>query len=144
MSFQNWKAGFTGVSRDFAGYCSDLEDSMRKAIFAAALLLSLPAPAHAAQMTVGDLQTICAGSDNMSEASCRFFVLGVVEGSSFGEGRKTVGGPLCIAEGVSSVRLRDAVVTAMAADVSAFPKDRSLAAAGFVAAAAMKAFPCKK
>ena len=32
----------------------------------------------------------------------------------------------------------------MQADLAAFPQDKSLAAGGFVAAAAMKAFPCDK
>jgi hypothetical protein len=110
-----------------------------------AALIAAPGPALAAmpQMTVADLQTICAGNDAENNAACRFFILGVVEGASLGEGRQTVDGPLCIAT-ASSSQLVTAIKIAMAADLKAFPQDRSLAAAGFVTAAAMKVFPCPK
>ena len=114
-------------------------------IIAVALLASLLAPpALADQMTVAELQQICAGKTLDTQNACRFYVLGVVEGASFGEGSKTVAGPLCIASDVQSTALVDAVKKLMQADLLAYPQDKSLAAAGFVAAAAMKAFPCKK
>jgi hypothetical protein len=117
---------------------------MLKPIICASLIaIPFPALADQARMTVADLQTICAGDDAETGAACKFFILGVVEGASFGEGRQTAGGPLCIAS-VPSSQLVTAVKIAMAADLKAFPQDRSLAAAGFVAAVAMKAFPCPK
>ena len=117
---------------------------MLKLIFCATVIaVTFPALADPSQMTVADLQTICAGHDAETGAACKFFILGVVEGASFGQGRQTAGGPLCIASAPSS-QLVTAVRLAMAADLKAFPQDSSLAAAGFVAAAAMKAFPCSR
>jgi hypothetical protein len=112
-------------------------------IGAASLALFVPA-AKADQMNVGDLQMICAGREVESTTACRFFVLGVVEGASFGEGRKTAGGPLCIREGIAGSDLVSTVKRAMTLDLQAFPQDKNIAAAGFVAAAAMKAYPCKR
>ena len=98
---------------------------------------------QADQMTVADLQQICAGSSLDTQNACRFFILGVVEGASLGNGAKTAAGPLCIAPGVSDTALVAGVKKMMQADLVAFPEDKSLAAAGFVVAAAMKVFPCK-
>jgi len=116
---------------------------MRKAILATVFLLAVPTPVFADQMTVSDLQAICAGRDAEATAACKFYILGAVDGAVLGEGRKTAGGPLCIAP-ASSERLIPAVKAAMAADLKAFPRDRTLVAAGFVLAAAMRAFPCHK
>jgi hypothetical protein len=95
-------------------------------------------------MTVGDLQQICSGNDVEARTACRFFILGVVEGADLATGLKTVGGPLCIADGVADAVLVDSVKRLMQADLAVYPQDKALAAAGFVAAAAMKAHPCKK
>lgn len=100
--------------------------------------------ALADQMTVADLQQICSGKDVESQNACRFYILGVVEGSSFGTEVKTVAGSLCIAPDVPSTALAASVKKLMQADLMAYPEDKSLAAAGFVAAAAMKSYPCKK
>jgi hypothetical protein len=95
-------------------------------------------------MTVGDLQQICSGKDGEVQSACRYYILGVVDGASLATDLKPVGGPLCIAPDVASVALVASVKKLMQADLVAYPEDKSLAASGFVAAAAMKAFPCKK
>jgi hypothetical protein len=105
----------------------------------------VPLAALAGQMTVADLQLICSGTAEDTQNACRFYILGVVEGATgFGAGTKTVGGPLCIAPGIDDKTLVVAVKNAMQADLAAYPKDESLSAAGFVVAAAMTAYPCKK
>ena len=107
-------------------------------------MICAPLTAIADQMTVADLQQICSGKDIESQSACRFFILGVVEGASLGTELKTVGGPLCIAPGVSSSALVASVKKMMQAVLIAYPEDKSLPAAGFVAAAAMKSYPCEK
>ena len=101
--------------------------------------------ALADEMTVGDLQPICSGSGEANQNACRFYILGVVDGADLAAGRlKTVNGPYCMAEGVRDADLVDSVKKWMQADLKAYPADKSLAAGGFVAAAAMKSFPCPK
>ena len=117
---------------------------MSRLLAIASLAFWLPLEALAEQMTVDDLQQICAGSQADTANACRFYILGVVEGSVFGNGAKAAAGPLCIAPDVPGSALVVAVKQAMKADLLAFPQDKSLAAAGFVVAAAMKSFPCKK
>ena len=105
----------------------------------------VPLTALADQMTVSDLQLICSGTTEDTQNACRFFILGVVEGATgFGEGTKTAKGPLCIAPDVSDKSLVIAVKKAMQLDLAAYPEDKSLLAAGFVVAAAIMAYPCKK
>jgi hypothetical protein len=100
--------------------------------------------AFAEQMTVDDLQQVCSGRDIESQNACRFYILGVVEGASVGTGRNVSGRTLCIAaEEIPSPALADAVKQKMRDDLIAFPGDKSLAASGFVIAAAMKSYPCK-
>lgn len=68
-----------------------------------------------------------------------------MEGATgFGEGTKTAKGPLCIAPGIPDKALAVAVKNAMQVDLAAYPEDKSLSAAGFIVAAAMMAYPCKK
>ena len=67
-----------------------------------------------------------------------------MEGVSVANGAKTAAGPLCIAPSLSDISLVTGVKKMMQVDLAAYPEDKSLAAAGFVAAAAMKVFPCKK
>ena len=57
-------------------------------------------------------------------------------------GRGDTPNAFCIAPNTSSMALKDAVETAMKDDLSLYPKDRELAASGFVGAIVFKAFPC--
>jgi hypothetical protein len=56
----------------------------RIALIVGAMLLG--SPTIAGQMTEGDLQTICDGTDIESKAACRFYILGVAEGITEGIG----------------------------------------------------------
>jgi hypothetical protein len=97
-------------------------------------------PAIAGQMTVGDLQMICSGTDAESRAACRFYILGVTEGVGLAAGDTP--NAYCIAPGTSSIALAEAVEAVLKDDLSVFPKDRELAASGFVSAVVFRAFPC--
>jgi hypothetical protein len=103
-------------------------------------------PAIAAQMTEGDLQMICDGTDVESKAACRFYILGVAEGiaEGVGLGPGDTHNPYCIAPNTSSMALADAVEAALRDDLSNFPKDRKIAAASFVGAVVFRAFPCQR
>ena len=91
------------------------------------------------------MQTICSGSGEANQNACRFYILGVVDGAGLATGRlKTMNGPYCVAEGVRDADLVAAVKKSIETVLRAFPADKSLAAGGFVAASAMKSFPCSK
>jgi hypothetical protein len=112
-----------------------------------ALILSLVlfgAPAIAGQITVGDLHEICSGTDYESRAACRFYILGVTEGAGLGAGVAKAPASFCIAPDISSVELMDVVEKAINNDLTLFPKDRDLAASGFIGAVINDAFPCKE
>lgn len=111
----------------------------RAGIALTALLIA--SPAIAGQLTVGDLQMICSGTDSDSKTACRFYILGVTEGIELAGGDTP--NAFCIAPDTSSVALAEAVETALKDDLSIAPKDRSLAAAGFVSAIVFKKFACK-
>ena len=111
----------------------------------ALILLAFAKPAEAAaQMTIADLGQMCNSSDAVDDAACRFFILGVIEGTTLGTPHRAGGHLLCIAPGTSIVDLRRVVTEAITADLAAFPGHKSVVAVGFVAGAAMKAFPCHK
>lgn len=112
---------------------------------ASLILTTAPVPAvAAAQMTVADLEQMCRSSDTVDDAACRYFILGVMEGITLSGSRQAIGHQLCVAPGTSIGELKKAVSDAMTSDLALFPDHGSLAAAGFVVGAAMKAFPCRK
>ena len=108
------------------------------------LLCCTPMVARCAEMTVADLQVICAGADEGPQNACRFYILGVADGGSLAKGRQTVGGPLCIAPDIPGADLVRAVKRFMQIDLQHYPADKSLAAGGFVLGALMTAYPCPK
>jgi hypothetical protein len=57
---------------------------MRTFIFILALMAS--GTAIADELTAGDLYSFCNGNDELNKAACRFYILGVVQGISFGDG----------------------------------------------------------
>jgi Rap1a immunity proteins len=118
---------------------------MMRTICFGLFIACVPLPALADQMTAADLQLICSGTTEDTQNACRFFILGVVEGATgFGTGTKLKTGPLCIAPDIPDKALVVAVKKWMQVDLIAYPEDKSLSAAGFVVAAAMEAYPCKK
>ncbi len=98
-------------------------------------------------MTAGDLQAICISSDGEGKAACRFYILGIVQGTTLGMAiadGKTQGGRPCVPDNISGSSLELAVKMKMGQDLMVFPDDRNLDAAGFVSAIIVNAFPCQK
>ena len=113
----------------------------RRAYFTIALF---GAPAIAGQITVGDLHEICSGTDYESRAACRFYILGVTEGAGLGAAVAKAPAGFCIAPDLSSVALMEAVEKAIKDDLTLFPKDRDLAASGFIGTVVKDSFPCRE
>jgi Rap1a immunity proteins len=116
-----------------------------------AALLSVPA--MAGQMTVGDLEKLCTSSDDVDKTACRFYILGVTEGTSLaastvedksGVFHELKDKPFCVPEDVSGAALELVVKMKMGEDLMVFPKDRELSAVSFVAAVIRKNFRCPK
>jgi hypothetical protein len=123
------------------------EDQLMKALPAILALLvvstTVPASAEHEQLSVGNLQEICTRSDNRSKGACRYYILGVTEGTRMAAA--FVGGKthFCIPEGVSLVAVESLIKREIEEDLMVYPADRDLAAVGFVTAAAQKAYPCR-
>ena len=98
-------------------------------------------------MSAGDLHEICVSSDEAGKAACRFYVLGLTQGISVGMSiadGKTSGGRPCVPENVSGDALELVVKMKLGSDLTVFPADRALDAAGLVAAIMISTFPCAK
>ena len=110
---------------------------------AASAALCLTPMAHAEQMTIGDLRTICAGTDEGTQNACRFYILGVTEGLGLGAVMARANSKvLCVPEGVSGAAMVFLLKVKMGEDLAIFPKDSELDAAGFVAAVMIRQYPC--
>lgn len=107
------------------------------------LWISSPS-ARAAQMTLSDLHDICSGTDEVSKAACRFYILGVTEGAGMGAGMAHDQTHFCTPEGVPSEKMVSIVKEAMAKDLAVFPQDKDMPAVSFVTAAMRQAYPCRK
>lgn len=123
---------------------------------AAVLILSsfALAPAKATgEMTAGDLYALCTSADQNASTACRFYVLGVVQGTEMGDGaymaanrqllerRKTI---LCLSEGVSQSQMVSFVRDALKIDLIAYPGDKELPATSLIVAAMNRKFPCPR
>ena len=108
-----------------------------------AALLFFPALVTATQMKLSDLNKICASTDNGDKNACRFYILGVTEGTSVAAGVANDKTHFCIPEGVSSTDMVTIVKRAISKDLATFPNDKGMPAVSFVAAVMMKAYPCK-
>jgi hypothetical protein len=108
------------------------------------LLLVFVCPALADQTNVRDLQQICTGADADSKGACRFYILGVVDGSSLAADMAADKSHFCIPDGIASSQMEFVVKKAIGQDLMFYPKDRDLAAAGFIGAAIMKQWPFSK
>src|ERR1051325_8395182 len=121
------------------------------ACFAAGLSLAMPATSvQAEQLTAGELYSFCTATDDVSQAACRFFVLGVVEGieladgSTMGKDRRVVAGKktiFCAPDDVSVYKLTDVFKSRVATLRQAYPDDMKLPAVGVVGAAMVSAYP---
>jgi hypothetical protein len=96
------------------------------------------------QMTLGDLQEICSATDDYSRAACRYYILGVEEGTDLASRLAKDTGRFCVPVSTRDEATVVAVKTAMVADLAVYPKDREMPAVSFVAAAIVHAYPCPK
>lgn len=113
-------------------------------VAAASILASIgPAPSMAAQMTMGDLYDICTASDDASVMACRFYILGVVEGTSTGARPAGAKGWPCIPDGILSTAMVALVKLRMGEDLAFFPQDKMIPAVSFIIAAFAKQYPCR-
>lgn len=116
----------------------------RFAILLAATFFALPTSTQAAQMTLSDLRDICSGTDEVSTTACKFYILGVTEGTGIGADISNDKAHFCIPEGMSSQNMVLIVKKVMAQDLAIFPQDKDMPAVSFVAASMQQAFPCSK
>lgn len=105
---------------------------------AAALALLLAG----SQMTVSDLQTLC-GERQPGEA-CRFYILGVMEGTSLAAASAKDKAHFCTPPGVVQSDIVAVVKRIVTADLVRFPADAKEPAVSFVGAALQLTYPCKK
>jgi hypothetical protein len=126
---------------------------MRTTITLMALSASVLLPALAANeddttaMTAGYLQQMCTAPDQASKSACRAYILGVTEGIKLGMGiadGKVHGGRPCVPENITASALELTVKMKVGADLTVFPEDRNLDAAGLVGGVMITTFPCNK
>lgn len=97
-------------------------------------------------MTAGDLEQICIGSSPEAKAACRFYLLGITQGTRLGMSiadGKTNGGRPCVPDNLTDAGIELAVKTKLGSDLMVFPDDRKLEASGVVGAILVSTFPCK-
>jgi hypothetical protein len=116
------------------------------------MFLCIPASAEQ-QMTLGDLYKLCTSSDGSDKIACRFYILGVFEGSQLTGGsvqdksgniQELKDKRYCVPEGLSSGGMELAVKMRMGSDLAVFPEDKSMPAVSFVTGVMMEDFACKK
>ena len=123
---------------------------MKRIALAAACLLTFTMSGYAVAaedaMTAGDLQQVCVGADAASKAGCRKYILGIAQGIGIGlalaDRTAHVGRP-CIPSDASASSLELIVKMKLGQDLTVFPEDRKLDAAGFIGAVLARQFPCK-
>jgi hypothetical protein len=128
-----WKSNCTTTWRWAASkrravdLASKLPAPMEKYFLAmlAAVLLFFPAPAHAAQMKLSNLNEICASTNNDDKSACQFYILGVTEGTSLAAGVANDKGHFCIPEGVLSTDMVTIVKRAMTKDLAPSPMTKT-------------------
>jgi hypothetical protein len=110
-------------------------------------------PAAAAQMTLGDLSTLCVSSAESDKSACRFYILGVFEGAQIAGGTvQDKSGSLqeakekrfCVPEGLTSAAMELTVKMKMGADIAVYPQDGDMPAVSFISAVIAREFSCQK
>ena len=113
---------------------------MRLLWAAAAILTAMPAYASD-QMTVRDLQTLCSG--RQPGEACRFYILGVVEGSTVGAGIAKDNKHFCVPEGLTQTEMVAVVKRLSTADLAKYPSDAALPAVSVIVASLVHNYPCR-
>lgn len=124
---------------------------MRKLILILALMAA--SPAAAGELTAGDLYSFCNADDEMTKAACRFYILGAVQGISFG-GRSVMDSSgrivtndkrhFCIPDDTPQSELVAVFQRTMQPLAKTYPEDLKLSAISVLAVAMTRAFPCTK
>lgn len=89
---------------------------------------------------MGDLRVLC--SDTNPREACRFYILGVMEGTGLAAGVAKDGGHFCTPAGVTQTEIVAVVKRLAAADLARFPDDTSMPAVSFIGAALLRTYPC--
>jgi hypothetical protein len=132
------------------------EPTSRAVLGAALLTISGIGAAFAAAaptMTLGDLRDLCATSEAVGQAACRFFILGAFSGLSLagsttpgadGHFNERKGGKtFCVPDDLPQSVMVQKVVSLADADVKLFPADADMPAISFVASVIVKRYPCR-
>lgn len=91
-------------------------------------------------MKLSDLQSLCSAT-TPGEA-CRFYILGVMEGTSLASGVARDASHFCTLAGVKQTEIAAIVKRLAAADVARFPEDATMPAVSFIGAALIRTYPC--
>lgn len=117
---------------------------MKAIITALVLMASVMAPkAFAGRMTTADLISICGGSEEVTQNACKFYILGVTEGTSLAAGLAADKGHFCIPEGVTATEMVLVFRRVVQQDIRAFPADLEMPAVSMVGAIMQREYPCR-
>ena len=90
------------------------------------------------QLTVADLNEFCISKDFAVHNACKFYILGIFEGTQIAAGM------LCVPEDLPASAMETAIRLKMGQDLAMFPADAKMPAASFVGAVIAKQFPCRQ
>jgi Rap1a immunity proteins len=122
---------------------------MRKLALIFALIASGSASADA--ITAGELYSSCNAKDEKAQTACRFYILGAVQGITFGDGSvmsdkgafvardKT---HFCVPNDMPQSQMLDLFQKAVQQLERAYPEDLKLPATSVIGAAMYRTFPC--
>lgn len=102
--------------------------------------LASPTAAQPGQMTLRDLSTFCSG--NIPSEACRFYILGVMEGTSLASGVAKDRAHFCTPDGVTQTEVVAVVKRMIATDLKRFPGDAAIPAVSFIGATLITTYPC--
>lgn len=111
---------------------------------AAFVLPAYTASATAPQMTASELYDFCRDRADVTQAACRFFILGAAEGAAMAGGVVTVGGNFCLPVGTTAQEMELVYLRLVEPEFRAFPSDRALPAVSVVVAVLVQQYPCRK
>jgi Rap1a immunity proteins len=110
-------------------------------------------PAHAEELSTGQVYAFCISKDEVARTACRFFILGAVLGINLGDGavmgsdkqyRERSRTHFCIPDDIENSTMVSVFQNMVDLDVKKYPEDLKLPAISFVDAAMNRAYPCTK
>ncbi len=119
-------------------------------LLAATALLWSVGIASAEELSAGDLLDFCKSRDFAVQGTCRFYVLGAVQGVELGDGSKLVGGQFvekpktvfCVPDKFPQSAMVNVFVQQAEAVFRMFPQDRKLPAISVLIGVMHRQFPC--